>query len=195
MADIKTLLGDEYKEGMTDAEIVAAVKKVTLPDMTQFVSKNDYDRLKVASDNNASEAKSWKDKYNSTLSEADRQKQADEEARKALNDRIAEFERKDEISKAKDQYIASGFSVDLAQATAEAFVNGQMDVVLANITKHATQVATEAKDKALKGTPAPPASGNPNPGSINYQEKIDKALAVGNYGEAAYYERLKAEQK
>ena len=194
MADIKTLLGDEYKEGMTDAEIVAAVQKVKLPDMTQFVAKGDYDKLKIASDNNASEAAEWKKKYNSTLSEAELQKQTADEARKATEKRLAELERKDKISTTKDQYVASGFSVELAQETAEAFVDGKMDVVLANITKYATNVAAEAQDKDLKGTPAPPASGNPNPGKINYDAEQEKALAEGDYAKAAYYERLKIEQ-
>ncbi len=195
MADIKTLLGDEYKEGMTDAEIVAAMQKVTLPDMTQFVPKGDYDRLKKASDDNASEAKGWKDKYNSTLSAAEQQKQADEEARKATETRLAELERKDKIATAKDKYIKSGFNVALAQATAEAFVDGNMDAVLENINKHATDVASKAKDEALNNTPAPPASGNANPGKVNYDKKIEEAIAAGNMTEAAYYTRLKSEQK
>lgn len=195
MADIKTLLGAEYKEGMTDAEIVAAVQKVALPDMSQFVPKNDYDKLKIASDNNASEAKSWKDKYNSTLSEAEQQKQAAEEARKATEDRLAELERKDKISNTKDEYIKAGFNAQLALETAEAFVDGKMDVVLANITKHATNVANDEKDKALHGTPTPPASGNPNPGTVNYDAEKEKALADGDFAKAAYYERLKTEQK
>lgn len=195
MADIKTLLGDEYKEGMTDAEIVAAVQKLTLPDMAQFVAKDDYDKLKRASDANASEAKGWKDKYNSTLSEAELQKQAAEEARKATEARLAELERKDKISNTKDKYIEAGFNAKLALETAEAFVDGKMDVVLANITKHATNVANEEKDKALHGTPAPPAGGNPNPGKIDYDAEREKALSEGNFTKAAYYERMKNEEK
>lgn len=193
MADIKTLLGDKYKDGMTDAEIVAAVREVSLPDMTQFVAKADYDRLKTASDTNASEAADWKKKYNSTLSEAEQARIAAEEAQKATHDRLAELERKDKISTTKDQYVSSGFSVELAQATAEAFVDGKMDVVLANITKHATDVANAAKDKALHGTPPPPAGGNP--GVVNWDVEIAKALEEGNMTKAAYYSRRKAEQK
>ena len=193
MADIKTLLGNEYKDGMTDAEIVAALNKVSLPDMAQFVPKGDYERLKKASDDNASEAKSWKDKYNSTLSAAEQQKHADEEARRATETRLAELERKDKISTTKDQYVASGFTVDLALATAEAFVDGKMDVVLANITKHATDVAAKAKDEALKGTPAPPAGGGT--AQINYDKEIADAIVAGDMTKAAHYTRLKSEQK
>ena len=195
MADIKTLLGDEYKEGMTDAEIVAAVQKVTLPDMAQYVAKSDYDKLKTASDTNASEAASWKKKYNETLSETERQKQADEEARKATADRLAELERKDKIANTKDEYIKAGFSTQLALETAEAFVDGKMDVVLANITKHAADVAKDKTDKDLHGTPYPPAGGNANPGAIDYDKEISDAIASGNMTKAAYYTRLKSEKK
>lgn len=195
MADIKALLGDQYKEGMTDAEIVAAVQNVNLPDMTQFVAKTDYDKLKTASDNNASEAKSWKEKYNSTLSAAEQQKQADEEARKATETRLAELERKDKISTAKDQYMTSGFSAELALATAEAEVDGKFDVVRANIAKHIADAEAAAKDKSLKGTPAPPAGGNPNPGDVNYDEEIAKALEAGDMTKAAYYTRLRSAKK
>lgn len=195
MADIKTLLGDKYTEGMSNDDIVSALQGITLPDMAQFVPKSDYDKLKIASDKNASEAKSYKDKYNEKLSADERQKEIDEEARKATENRLAELERKDKISTTKDKYIASGFSAELAMATAEAFVDGKMDVVLANITKHATDVATAAKDEALKGTPAPPASGNPNPGKIDYDVERDKAIANNDFTLAAYYERQKIEQK
>lgn len=192
MADIKTILGDGYREGMTDAEIVAAMQNVTLPDMTQFVARTDYEKLKRASDTNASEAKSWKEKYNSTLSAAEQQKQADEEARKASEARLAELERKDKIHTTKDKYIASGFTAELAQATAEAFVDGNMDAVLENLTKHAENVAKAKDDAALRGTPAPPAGGS---GAINYDAKVNEAIASGNFTEAAYYTRLRAEQK
>lgn len=193
MADIKTLLGDKYTEGMSNDDIVSALQEVTLPDMAQFVSKSDYDKLKAASDKNASEAKDWKVKYNERLSADERQKEADEEARKATETRIAELERKDKISTTKDKYIASGFSAELAQATAEAFVDGKMDVVLENVTKHATNVATAAKDEALKGTPTPPASGHN--GALNYTAEKEKALAEGDFTKAAYFARMENEQK
>ena len=68
-----------------------------------------------------------------------------------------------------------------------------MDVVLANITKHAADVATEAKDKALKGTPPPPAGGGS--GTIDYDAELAKALEAGDMTKAAYYSRMKVTQK
>ena len=177
----------EGYENMTAEEKVAALEAYEF-DTTGYVSKTALDKA-------TSDAAEWKRKYNSTLSEAEQQRIAAEEARVATETRLAELERKDKISTAKDKYIASGFAVDLALATAEAFVDGNMDVVLANISKHAENVATEAKDKALKDTPTPPASGNSNPGSIDYDKEIADATARGDMTAAAYYTRLKNTKK
>lgn len=194
MAKIDTSTIQGYAE-MTPEQKIAALEAVDMPDMAQFVAKSDYDRLKTASDNNASEAKSWKDKYNSTLSEAERQKQAAEEAQKATNDRLAELERKDKISTTKDQYVAAGWDVTLALETAEAFVDQKMDVVQANINKHIENMRAADKDKAMKDTPAPPAGGNPNPGNIDYATEIAKATEAGDFAMAAYYARMQNSKK
>ena len=177
----------EGYENMSDAEKIAALEAYE-PDLSGMVHKSVLDKA-------TSEAADWKRKYNSTLTEAEQQKQAAEEARKATEDRLAELERKDKIATTKDKYVANGFTVELAQETAEAFVDGKMDVVLANITKHASIVAAAATDKALNDTPAPPASGNPKAGKINYDAEREKALAENDYAKAAYYERMKIEQK
>jgi hypothetical protein len=186
MAKIDTTKIEGY-ESMSAEQKLAVLEGYEF-DTSGMVSKATLDKA-------TGEAAEWKRKYNSTLSEAEQARIAAEDANKATLARLAELERKDKISTTKDKYLSSGFKPELAQATAEAFVDGKMDVVLANITKHATDVANAAKDEALHGTPTPPASGNPNPGAINYDAEKEKALAAGDFAKAAYFERLKAEQK
>lgn len=184
MAKIDTSKIEGY-EAMSAEQKLAALEGYEF-DTSGMVSKATLDKA-------TGEAAEWKRKYNSTLSEAEQARIAAEEAQKATNDRLAELERKDKISTTKDQFIASGFSVDLALATAEAFVDGKMDVVLANTTKHATDVAAAAKDKALKDTPPPPAGGGA--AKIDYDKKIAEAMEAGDMTKAAHYTRLKTEQK
>ena len=176
----------EGYENMTAEQKIAALEGYEI-DSTGWVKKDVLDKA-------TSDAADWKKKYQSTLSEAEQAKIASDEAQTALNNRLAELERKDKISTTKDQYIASGFSTELAQATAEAFVDGHMEIVLANITKYATEVAKAAKDKDLKNTPAPPASGDSRSMNIDYSAKQNEALEKGDFAMAAYYERMKAEQ-
>lgn len=194
MAKIDTSTIQGYAE-MSPEQKLAALEAFDVPDMTQFVAKSDYDRLKTASDNNASEAKSWKEKYNGTLSEAERARLAAEEEKNTLNTRLAELERKDKVSTAKDKYIASGFAPELAMATAEAFVDGKMDVVLENLTAHAAALAADKKDKDVKSTPAPPAGDPGNGGAFDYAAEIAKATEAGDYAKAAYLSRLQAQKK
>lgn len=177
----------EGYENMSAEEKLAALEGYEF-DTSGLVSKAMLDKA-------TGDAAEWKRKYNSTLSEAEQARIAAEEARKATETRLAELERKDKISTTKDQYLKSGFAPELALATAEAFVDGNMDVVLANVTKHVADAAKAKTDEDLHQTPPPPASGSGNPGSINYDDKIAKAMEAGNMTEAAYYTRLKNEQK
>lgn len=177
----------EGYENMSAEEKLTALEGYEF-DTSGLVSKATLDKA-------TGEAAEWKRKYNSTLSEAEQARIAAEEAANATKARLDELERKDKISTTKDQYIASGFKPDLALATAEAFVDGKMDVVLANVTKHAADVAKAATDAALHQTPPPPASGNGNPGTVNYDKEIEKAMSEGDMTRAAYYQRLKFEQK
>lgn len=168
-------------ESMSAEEKLAALEGYEFSDV---VSKSVLDKA-------TSEAAEWKRKYNSTLSEAEQARIAAEEAAKATSDRLAELERKDKISTAKDRYIKSGFTPELALATAEAFVDGNMDAVLENVSKHATEVATAARDAALKDTPAPPAGGSKAPlGKAECQKRAEEAAANGDFTAAAYYQRL-----
>lgn len=186
MFKIDTSKIEGYSE-MTAEQKIAALEGYEI-DSTGWVSKSVLDKA-------TSDAADWKKKYQSTLSEAEQARLAAEEAQANVNARLAEYERRDKISTAKDKYIATGFSVELATATAEAFVDGKMDIVLENITKHANDVAIAAKDKALKDTPVPPASGDSRGVKIDYSAKREEALAKGDFASAAYYERLSTEQK
>lgn len=176
MAKIDTSKIEGY-EGMSAEQKLAALEGYDIPDpdYSGWVKKDVFDS--TASD----------------LAKEKKDRKGVEKEKGDLETRLAELERKDKISTTKDQYVASGFSVDLALATAEAFVDGKMDVVLANITKHATNVAAKAKDEALKGTPAPPAGGGSV--QINYDKEIADAIAAGDMTKAAHYTRLKSEQK
>lgn len=186
MAKIDTSTIQGYAE-MTAEQKLAALEAFDVPDapdMSQYV-------LKSVSDKNASEAADWKRKYQGKLTEAE---QAEEAAREK-DTRLAEYERKEKISTAKDEYIADGWDVTLAKETAEAFVDGKMDVVRANMKKHIENVQTAEKDKSMKKTPAPPAGGNPNSGTIDYDAEIAKAIEAGDYTKAAYYSRIKDAKK
>jgi hypothetical protein len=178
MAKIDTTKIEGY-ENMSSDEKLAALESFEIPeaDYTGWVKKDVFDTT-------ASE-----------LAKVKRERNGAEKEKGDLETRLIELERKDKISTTKDQYISSGFSPELALATAEAFVDGNMETVLQNVKKFAENLATEVEDKALKGTPVPPASGNSQSVTVDYLKQSEEAAAQGDFTKAAHFQRLYAEQK
>ena len=73
MADLKTLLGDKYKEGMTLDEILGVEIEAPKADTTA------YDNLKKRFDEVASEAANYKNQLRANMTEAEQKALADAE--------------------------------------------------------------------------------------------------------------------
>ena len=147
---LKKLLGDKYKEGMTFDEINAALAEIDIHE--GYVPK-------AVADKHASDAAKYKKDYQAKLTEDERAKQEAEEERTRQQNRIAELERTVSITDYAKRYIASGYDEKLATETAEALVDGKMDVVFANQEAHLKAREKALKAEMLKDTPVPPGGG------------------------------------
>lgn len=149
--DLKKVLGKKYKENMSYEEIQEAL--ADLPD--EFVSKEEYDKVKLQKDNASEEASDYKKKYNSTLTEKEQieiaQKEANDDLQKKYNDLL----RENSISSTKADLISIGYDSKLAEETAVAMVDGDSKKVIANQSKFADAVKKNATDEALKNTHIP----------------------------------------
>lgn len=184
MADLKLILGDAYKDGMTVEEITMALEPINLYE--GFVKKEVFDKT-------ASEVADWKKKHNALLSEEERKEAERLEASKKIEDELASLKRDKSISEHKAKFLGLGYDEGLATETAEALVNGDTEKLFANQTKF-----IESRDKALKAkllndTPTPGAGSGS--GDIDYNKKIEEAREVGNMSEVAYYTRLQAQSQ
>ena len=72
MADLKSLLGDKYKEGMSIEELMSLDVDMPKPDMTGFISKDHFDKV-------ASEAADYKKQLRAKMSEAEAKEKDDPE--------------------------------------------------------------------------------------------------------------------
>ena len=72
MADLKSLLGDKYKEGMTIEDIMALEVEEPQIDMSKFVSKELYDKA-------ASDTANYKKQLRANMTEAEQKAAADAE--------------------------------------------------------------------------------------------------------------------
>ena len=149
--NIKDLLKDAYKEGMTLEEIETALAGIDLPGDNSA----EIDRLKAALSKSNSEAADYKKQLREKMS-------AEEVKAKEDADMIAELTkerdallREKTVAGYKAKYLALGYDEKLADETAEAMVNGETDKVFANHNKHLIAVEKKIRADVLKDTPKP----------------------------------------
>jgi hypothetical protein len=188
MSYLSDLLGSAYKEGMTEEEISTALQSVGQGNDAEV------NRLKTALSKANSEAADYKKQL--------REKQTGEEAaaaeQKATMDKLtqenADLKRSIALSEKKAKLLGMGYDEKLADTTAAAMVDGDMDTVMANQSKYLEAQKKDILATKMKGTPRP-AAGSEGTGGIDYQKKIAEAQASGNYSAAAYYTRLAAQEE
>lgn len=187
MSYLSDLLGKAYKEGMTEDEISAALETVGQG------NEAEVNRLKAALSKANSEAADYKKQL--------RTKQTDDEAaaaaQKEEHDRLvqenADLKRSMALSERKAKLLAMGYDENLADETAAAMVDGDMDKVMANQSKYLEVQKKNIQADAMRKTPRPSAGDDGN-GSVDYAKKIAEAQASGDYTAAAYYTRLQAQE-
>lgn len=188
MSYLSDLLGKAYKEGMTEDEISAALETVGQG------NEAEVNRLKAALSKANSEAADYKKQL--------RTKQTDDEAaaaaQKEEHDRLvqenADLKRSMALSERKAKLLAMGYDESLADETAAAMVDGDMDKVMANQSKYLEVQKKNIQADAMRKTPRPSAGDDGNGGSMDYAKKIAEAQASGDYTAAAYYTRLQAQE-
>ena len=188
MSYLSDLLGKAYKEGMTEDEISAALETVGQG------NEAEVNRLKAALSKANSEAADYKKQL--------RTKQTDDEAaaaaQKEEHDRLvqenADLKRSMALSERKAKLLAMGYDESLANETAAAMVDGDMDKVMANQSKYLEVQKKNIQADAMRKTPRPAAGDDGNGGSMDYAKKIAEAQASGDYTAAAYYTRLQAQE-
>ena len=178
--NLKKLLGDKYKDGMTFEEVSAA-----LADYDPVAGMVKKDLLEKAN----SEAAKYKKELNAKLT-ADEQAEAERKANEErMAARLAELEKDKAVSEHKARFLGLGFDESLAASTAKALAEGDMDTVFLNQKKHQENQEKALRAQFLKETPKPPA-GNGGDVKINYAQEIQAAQTAGDFSKAAYYTRL-----
>ena len=150
MADLKTLLGDKYQEGMTIEELMELEVEEPKADTAA------YDNLKKRFDEVASEAASYKKQIRATMSEAEQKAAADAEelARVIEENKLLKSEKA--IAENAKGLIAIGYEESLATEVATALYNGDADTVIKAQAKFVDAQKKAVLAEAVKNTPVPP---------------------------------------
>ena len=154
---LQDLLKDAYKEGMTIADIEAALEGVEIPPDQSA----EIDRLKNANTKLSSENAEWKRKHREALSEEERKAQELADRMKQLEEQNAALLRESGVAKHKAKFLGMGYEEALASDAATAMVDGDMEKLFTYQQKHQEALEKKIRADALKGTPKPvPNAGN-----------------------------------
>jgi hypothetical protein len=177
--NIKDLLKDAYKEGMTVEEINAALADVEFPvDQTAEV-----ERLKNANSKLSSENADWKRKHREAMSEEERKAQETADLIKKLQEENATLTRDSNLSKHKAKFLGMGYEEALAGDAAVALVDGDMEKLFSYQQKHQEALEKKIRADALKGT------------SKRVGDKANGAMTLDNLRKMSAQERYEFSQK
>lgn len=159
--DIKTLNG--YKDGMTAEELLELIDSTEFPDIKEVpVAQTPTGKIvrKEVFDKTAHELAEYKRQLRARMSEEEVREQERNAQIQEMQDRIADYERREKISTNKAKFLENGFSAESAASMAEALADSDFDKVFSGIASYRSQIEKDVKDALLKATPVPDAVGN-----------------------------------
>ena len=149
--NIRDLLKDAYKEGMSLEEIETALKDIDLP----TDNSAEIDRLKAALTKSNSEAADYKKQLREKMSaEEVKAKEDADKIEELIKERDALLREKT-VAGHKAKFLTLGYDENLASETAEAMANGELEKVFTNQKKHLESVEKKIRADVLKDTPKP----------------------------------------
>ena len=150
MANLKALLGDKYKEGMTIEELMSLDVEEPKVDMSKFVSKETFDKA-------ASEAANYKKQARATMTEAEQKAAADAEKLAEIIAERDQLKQEKMIAENAKGLVAIGYDETLANEVATALFNGDAATVIKAQAKFVDAQKKAVLAEAVKSTPVPPA--------------------------------------
>jgi hypothetical protein len=149
--NIKDLLKDTYKEDMSAEDILKALEEVELPGD----NSSEIERLKNALSKSNSEAADYKRQLKEKMSAEELKAKEDAEKWEEMEKNYNALLKEKAVSTNKSKLLALGYEESLADETAEAMANGELDKVFTNQKKHLESVEKRIRSEILKDTPKP----------------------------------------
>lgn len=186
MADLQSLLGDSYKEGMTLDEINAALADRELLDKSEMEGYVPKSLLEKAN----TEAADYKKKWRGALSAAEQKEQDEKDKQAAMENELNQLRKASKIAAYEKNYLGLGYDENSAKEIAEAMYDGEMDTVFMIQKKHQETQERAIKADLMKNMSTAPSG---NQVTVDYSKQIDEAQANGNLALAASLIRQQSE--
>lgn len=161
---LKGLIGDSYRDDMTIEDIANELEKNDVKKNVISDNSDDVSKLKAA----LSKANGEAANYKRQLREKQTADEAAEDERRTAHENLVnennELKRKIALSEKKSKLIGLGYAEELAEDTAKAMVDSDVDKVIENQRKFLEAQKQSITEELLKGTP------RPKPGKEENQE-------------------------
>ncbi len=138
------------------------------PDFTGYVKKEHFDKT-------ASELAAKKKELREKLSEDEAAKADAEEKQAQMLKELNELRRESQVAKNKAKLIGLGYDETLAEETAFAMADGNIEKVFVNQKKHLDTFEKRIRAEALKNTPKPIDSGDSETMTLEKLKKLSPA--------------------
>lgn len=159
-------------ESMSAEEKLKALEEfdvdVPEPDYTGYVKKEVFDKT-------ASELAEKKKELRDKLSTDEAEKLKEKEERDKLQADYEKLLHETAVAKNKSNLLALGYDEKLADETAEAMANGDLDKVMANQKKHLESFEKKIRAEALKDTPKPTGDGGSDTMTLDSLRKMSSS--------------------
>lgn len=154
MAKIDVTKIEGYAEMSAEDKLKALeAYEVPEPDLSGYVEKKVFDRT-------ASELAEKKKELREKMSEDEAAKLKEQEERSQLEEKYNALLRESTVSKNKAKLVALGYEESLADDTAEAMADGNLEKVFTNQKKYLESFEKKIRAEALKDTPKPTPDGD-----------------------------------
>lgn len=188
MSYLSDLLGEAYKEGMSEDDISKAIEGVVTG------KDSEIEKLRKSVSKANTEAAEFKNKLRDKLSDDEKKKTEEAEKLDKIIKENEELKRSISISEKKSKLIGMGYDEKMADETATAMIDGNLDKVLENQSKYLETQKKVIETDLLKKTPRPNGgNGGDGDNGLDYGKMINEALDRGDMTAAAYYTRLKGQ--
>lgn len=161
---LKGLIGDSYRDDMTIEDIANELEKNDVKKNVISDNSDDVSKLKAA----LSKANGEAANYKRQLREKQTADEAAEDERRTAHENLVnennELKRKIALSEKKSKLLGLGYAEELAEDTAKAMVDSDIDKVIENQRKFLEAQKQSITEELLKGTP------RPKPGKEENQE-------------------------
>ena len=159
MSYLQDLLGDAYKEGMSEEELSQALEaaKIGKADNASEIEKlkAEIQKTKDTLSKKNSEAAQYKKQYEAYLSEEEKKKLESEQRWNEIEAENKKLKRDKSIAEFTSQFLSMGYDAELAKSTAEAMTDGDVAKVMQNQAVFTEAVKKQIKADLMRGNPDP----------------------------------------